>query len=96
MGLASAAATAAMHYPVTAAVVGGTVAAPLVVPAALGALGFGSIAAGVQAGIGNVAAGSLFAAAQSAAAAGISWSTSAVVGVGAGTAVAAAKAAVGL
>ncbi|KAH8994543.1 hypothetical protein EDB92DRAFT_288237 [Lactarius akahatsu] len=58
-----------------AAAVGATAACilvPLAATAALGAVGFsaaglvvGSIAAGIQAGIGNVAAGSLFATAQS-------------------------------
>jgi hypothetical protein len=57
---------------VGATVVVGVLAAPLVVPAALGTVGFsstgvvgGSIAAGMQASIGNVAAGSAFAACQS-------------------------------
>jgi len=65
------------RFIIPAAVVGATVvvgvlAAPLVVPAALGTVGFsstgvvgGSIAAGMQASIGNVAAGSAFAACQS-------------------------------
>lgn len=57
---------------VAGSVVGGVLAAPFLVPAALGTVGFsstgvvgGSIAAGMQAGIGNVAAGSAFAACQS-------------------------------
>ena len=52
---------------VASAVVAG-VAAPIIIPAALGAAGFtaagvgaGTLAAGIQAGIGNVVAGSLFA-----------------------------------
>jgi hypothetical protein len=53
----------------------------------------GSIAAGLQAGIGNVVAGSLFAAAQSAAmGGGVSAVVSAVGGLGAGAAGAAAAA----
>jgi len=54
------------------AVVGGIVAAPLIVPATLGTVGFsatgvvgGTIAASLQASIGNVVAGSTFAACQS-------------------------------
>ena len=61
-----------------AAVTVTVVATPLVAPAALGAAGFGaggvvagSVAAGAQAMIGNVAAGSLFAACQSAGATGV-------------------------
>jgi hypothetical protein len=57
---------------VGATVVVGVLAAPVVVPAALGTVGFsstgvvgGSIAAGMQAGIGNVVAGSAFATCQS-------------------------------
>lgn len=57
---------------VACAVTGGVLAAPFLVPAALGTVGFsstgvvgGSIAAGIQASIGNVAAGSAFAACQS-------------------------------
>ena len=75
-------------------VVGGIVgisAATIGVPVALSTIGFsaagvvgGSIAAGVQSGIGSVAAGSTFAVLQSAGAAGISWlTTGAITGTGA-------------
>ena len=65
------------------------VSAPVLLPA----LGFssagvvaGSTAAAVQATIGNVAAGSLFAGLQSAGAAGVSWATTATLGaIGGGT-----------
>jgi len=71
-------------------VIGG--GAVLAAPLALTTVGFGSagviggsIAAGIQASIGNVAAGSMFALCQSAGAAGISAGTSAIIGsVGAG------------
>lgn len=71
-----------------AAVAGGAV---LLGPAALALVGFGSsgvavgsIAAGVQAGIGNVAAGSAFAALQSIGAAGVATSTVATAAGAAG------------
>merc|ERR1711942_529386 len=70
----------------------GASAAPLVVTAALGAVGFGaggvvagSLAAGWQAAVGNVAAGSAFAAAQSVAAAGMRLAGSAAGAAAAGT-----------
>ena len=76
--------------------IAGAAAAPLVVTAALGAVGFGaggviagSIAAGWQAAVGNVVAGSAFAAAQSAAAAGLG-AAGAAAGAAAGGAGAAA------
>ena len=57
---------------VVGAVTGGVLATPLIVPVALGTVGFtstgvvgGSIAAGLQAQVGNVVAGSAFAACQS-------------------------------
>ena len=56
---------------------------------ALGVVG-GSIAAGWQASIGNVVAGSMFAACQSAGAAGISAGTAWLFGAGTGAAAAAA------
>ncbi|KAL1759287.1 hypothetical protein FB107DRAFT_205215 [Schizophyllum commune] len=62
---------------IAASGVGGMIIAPYAAPLILGAVGFtpagvaaGSIAAGIQAGIGNVAAGSLFAGAQTVAATG--------------------------
>ncbi len=69
-------------------------AAPFLVPAALGTVGFsstgvvgGSIAAGMQAGIGNVAAGSAFAACQSMAMGGaIAPAAAAATGAATGTA----------
>ena len=83
-----------------AKVVGGAallVAAPYVLLPVLGfgsgGVAAGSLAAGVQATIGNVAAGSMFAALQSAGAAGVSWLTTAAVaaaGAAGGAGVAAA------
>lgn len=80
-----------------AAVVG--VGSVFFAPFAIAALGFGaggviggSVAAGVQATIGNVAAGSGFAVMQSAGAAGVAASTSAAVGTTAGAAAGAAAA----
>ena len=89
--------------PKTAAAIGGGILAVTAVPLALAAAGFG--AAGVAAGsaasawqvsIGNVAAGSFFAACQSAGAAGMAASTTVGVGaagaaVGAGLAIAGEK-----
>jgi len=79
---------------VTGSVVCGVLAAPFLVPAALGTVGFsstgvvgGSIAAGMQAGIGNVAAGSAFAACQSMAMGGaIAPAAAAATGAATGTA----------
>jgi hypothetical protein len=75
---------------VVGAVAGGILATPLVVPVALGTVGFsstgvvgGSIAAGLQAQVGNVVAGSAFAACQSMAMGG---SFSSVATVASGTA----------
>jgi len=79
---------------VACAVTGGVLAAPFIVPAALGTVGFsstgvvgGSIAAGIQASIGNVAAGSAFAACQSMAMGGaIAPAAAAATGAATGTA----------
>jgi len=76
----------------------GAFLAPVVLTAGLGVIGFsavgpvaGSIAAGLQAGIGNVAAGSLFAMAQSAAMGGaVSSVVTAAGALGGGGAAAAA------
>jgi len=82
-----------------AGITAGAVLAPVVLTAGLGVIGFsaagpvaGKIAAGLQAGIGNVAAGSLFAMAQSAAMGGAVSSVVAAAGAlgGGGTAAAAA------
>merc|ERR1712215_666334 len=81
-------ATKDMVYKVGGAVVGATVA--LSVPGlALGAMGFsgkgvmaGSLAAGIQSGIGNVASGSIFAFAQSVSAGGLGLMGKAVAAVG--------------
>ena len=66
-------------------------AAPLMATAALGAAGFtaagvvgGSLAAGWQATIGNVVAGSVFSALHSAGAAGVGWWSGAAAGAAAG------------
>ncbi|KAI0264189.1 hypothetical protein BC834DRAFT_970915 [Gloeopeniophorella convolvens] len=78
----------------------GAVLTPLLAPVILGIVGFGAagpvagtIAAGVQAGIGNVAAGSLFALAQSVAMGG--GVPAAITALGAGIAGAGAGAAIG-
>ncbi|KAH9980657.1 hypothetical protein BJV74DRAFT_855712 [Russula compacta] len=94
MGLLTAAAVG------TAGAAAGTVLVPVALTAGLGVIGFsaagpvaGSIAAGMQAGIGNVAAGSLFATAQSVAMGGAV--PGAVTAVGSGfSGIAAAAAAV--
>ena len=93
-----------LYYAATAvggAAIVGTVAiaAPYVVLPAFGFGGggvvAGTVAAGWQATIGNVAAGSLFATLQSAGAAGLSWGTTAAVGATASAVGAAAGAAGG-